>query len=453
MKKRLLPLSLMFLVTTAFASGCSKNDSDVKNKVVDGKSVLFSLNGVNYFVDELISTDVTDYDSFFQTETGAQALYTAVEDALIQQVATSFSTTIKNSILAQVEIKMEEWNDAVEGYATTNGVSKRTAERLLLEQQGFDTPDQLELSYKVAEQRKEVLKQFKDLSEPALVNTSDDTLLEKYVTNAAPMIVKHVLVKVANSANVYAKGTLTENEASKLGTVCNQLAVKSATYQAPGYTPNAYNFDFADIAIAYSEDGSASVGGNLGIVDTYTSFVNEFKYGLYATQIAQQSEPAATLYKTKLGVSTNLEEDLFGTNGIYAEGKFNAISVGDVCSVLMNDYQATGNQLPGVDEADYDAQLFPRNIAYNKYFNFPGVQFLTTDSAAVADNKLYSPLTDKANLVLDAAGNPIVVVKSTYGIHFISVTYDSLAQLNVFANRPNGGVQENVSAAVKYFMY
>ena len=279
-----------------------------------------------------------------------------------------------------------------------------------------------------------MLKQFKDLSEPALVNTNDDTLLEKYVTNAAPMIVKHVLVKVANTANVYAKGTLSESEASKLGTVCNQLAVKSATYQAPGYTPNAYNFDFADIAIAYSEDGSASVGGNLGIV-------------------AQQSEPEATLYKTTLGVSTNLEEDLFGTNGVYAEGKFNAISVGDVCSVLMNDYQSTGNQLPGVDESAYDAQLFPRNIAYNKYFNFPGVQFLTTDSAAVADSKLYSPIADKANLVLDAAGNPIVVVKSTYGIHFISVTYDSLAQLNVFANRPNGGVQENVSAAVKYFMY
>lgn len=453
MKKRLLPLSLMFFVATAFASGCSKNVSDVKNKIVNGKSVLYSINGENYFVDDLISTNVTDYDSFFQSESGTKALYQAVEDALIQQIATGFSTTIKNSIQAQVELKMEEWNDNVEAYATGNGISKRAAQRILLEQQGFEEPKELELSYTVAEQRKEVLKQFKDLAEPSLVNTADDTLLEKYVNEAAPMVVKHILVKIGNSSNVYTQATISESEASKLGTVCNQLAQKSTAYNAVGYTPSPYNFDFADIAIAYSEDSSANVGGNLGIVDTYTPFVNEFKFGLYAAKIAQQTGASATLYQDKLGVSANMDEKLFGTSGIYAEKKFNAVSVLDVCSTLANDYKEVGNQQPGVDVNDYKAELFPRNIAYNKYFNFPGVQFLTTDASAVADTKTYSPLSDKASLVLDSDGNPIVVAKSSHGVHFISATYDSLAVLNTFATRPNSGPLETVSAAVKYFMY
>ena len=453
MKKRLLPLSLMIALTTAFASGCSKNDSDVKNKIVDGKSVLFSLNGVNYFVDDLISTNVTDYSSFFQTENGAKTLYQAVEDTLIQQIATGFSTTIKNAIQAQVELKMEEWDENVEAYARSNGISKRAAQRMLLAQQGFEEPAELELSYRIAEQRKEVLKQFKDLAEPTLVNTNDDTLLEKYVNDTAPMVMKHILVKISNNANIYTKASITETEASKLGTVCNQLAQKSATYQAPGYVPNAYSFDFANIAIAYSEDSSATVGGNLGIVDTYTPFVNEFKFGVYAAKIAQQSGEALTLYKDKLGLSTDMSENLFGTNGIYEDQKFNAISVLDVCSTLANDFASSGNQRPGIDSSAYDSKLFPRNIVYNKYFNFPGVQFLTTDAAAVADNKTYSPVTDKESLVLDSNGNPIIVAKSSHGIHFISVTYNSLNALNTFANRPNSGPAENVSAAVKYFMY
>ena len=89
-----------------------------------------------------------------------------------------------------------------------------------------------------------------------------------YLKEKLPYHVKHILVNVDTSDTNYYKGTISSQNVDNLYTVVSELANLR---------------DFGEVAFDKSEDtGSQIQFGDLGIMDTSTSYVNEFKLGIYA---------------------------------------------------------------------------------------------------------------------------------------------------------------------------
>ena len=124
MRKTALSLSLLFALLASCMVGCG----DVKSKKVDGKEVLFKVGETNIFVEDILGFDSTEnvYD-FLGTTEGAEAVYEAVYKALAQK-----NVEITSAIDAAVEERLEDWDDEVASYASTNGVTTRNAEKAKL---------------------------------------------------------------------------------------------------------------------------------------------------------------------------------------------------------------------------------------------------------------------------------------------------------------------------------
>lgn len=411
MKKKTLSLSLMLLVGAACLSGCSSSVTSPLKE--NGKDVLFSIGAgeekVNVYADDILGFDSTEsIHTFLKTDSGKKAVYDAVEKAVIQAKIEP-SEQIKESVESS---EMADWDEKIADYVETYGVTSRKAEQTLLEEAGFETREELFDSYVLARQKEKLWEKFEeDMTQPYVTveNTGDTTLIERYVENAAPMVVKHILVKVADSA-VRTQATITEAEADNLGTVLQRLS-------KTGPQETGRN-SFATIASEESEDSSASKGGNLGIMDTYTSFVNEFKLGLYVSE-AVRNKDVAGYNDDVLGITGDIEEALFGANGVYKNYTIRTVVLDTIATELIEksddlaiDQQKDVNGNP-LKKSEYDAQKYPRNKIFNEYLNFPGISYLKAKA------------TD-ADYLKDENGNPIVMVRSEFGIHFLSITWSSL---------------------------
>ncbi|MDD3422190.1 MAG: hypothetical protein PHF91_01460 [Bacilli bacterium] len=405
MKKK--TLSALVLATSLLVAGCGSSNY---TKVEDGKYVLFTVNGTNYYADDLLGANDGNVDlSFLDTTAGVKAAYQAIWNAVVQ-ASQPVTTTIQNS----ADLAYDSWeSDTVATYATNYSVSTRQARAAVLESKGYETVEDKKAALLLAEQETALIKSYKkNKIEPADLTVLDNsTILEKYVNKATPMILSHILVSISDSTNVYTGGTITQTESEKLGSICNRLALSN----------NSSN-KFTAVATK-SDDGSYSSGGNLGIMDTYTSYVSEFKYGTYVAQTVLNHN-SASFNEALYGLTSEESDPLFGSDGIYANYSINKISVDQVCSSLVNDSTDVGVQDPTATSEDTSKYI--RNIVFNQYFNTPAVQFLTiSDSASTTDYPTEYRSMNADKIVTDDSGNPIIVVRSTYGIHFITVGYDS----------------------------
>lgn len=457
MKKTALSLSLLFSLLAGSVVGC-----DVKKKKDDGKQVLFTVDGTNICADDLLGFDGNSkmsYD-FLSTDEGVDAVYEAVYKAIAQK-----NVEVTSAIEGAVDEKMDEWDDEVESYASSNGVTKTNAKKTKLEQLGFENEDELRTSYLIEELEDELAKVYQNSHmEPTKNNYDGKSMVERYVANTSPMIVRHILSNISDSATVYNKAAVTESEVDHFISIMSRLALGKSARNS-----------FKNIAYEESDDGSASKGGNLGIVDTYTSFVPEFKLGLYVNEVIQNHANASYAGLEKFGMS-EYADDLFGTNGVYADYKvstINVLTIGSVLAYVKDDVAADEQKAAGFTKtADYDKDLYPRNIIYNHYLNTNVIRYLTVNSNAaeleialllkevyphasldeiaaktleVMNSNYYKALLKteelslKDNLVVDENGNVVVVAKSTYGFHFITKTYSSL--------------DKEANEAVKYFQY
>ncbi len=413
-------LSLTLLSAALLLSGCG-NSAKTKPVIEDGKYVLFTIDGTNYYADDILGTDSDVSDlSFIKTTAGIQAAYRVIRNAVIQ-AAQPVTTTIQNS----ADLAYDAWEENVKTVSSSYNISIKEARAYLLEQEGYESIDEKKAALLLTEQETALTKSYKkNKIEPSLANLTGTTPLEKYVANATPMIVNHILVKLDSSNNVYSKAELSQTEAEKLGTICNRLALS-----------NKSSNKFASIAYN-SDDGSYTTGGSLGIMDTYTGFVNEFKFGVYTAETVLNNN--SNNFRNALGISASANDELFGEDGIYQAGQINKISVNEVCSTLVSKSTDIGTQVAGATEDD--TSLYVRNQYFNKYFNTPAAQFLTyTDGASETDYPLAERSLNSDGIVTDESGNPIIVVRSTYGIHFITVGYNPL----------DHSVEENI----KYFSY
>ena len=107
------------------------------------------------------------------------------------------------------------------------------------------------------------------------INNHFDEIFEDYYTTCSPRKVSHILIKMEDPDNP------TEEEQAKLDEVQNLLALGKA---------------FDETAKEYSDDGSASEGGSLGICDKNTNFVDSFKEAMMSMNEGEVSEPVKSEY-------------------------------------------------------------------------------------------------------------------------------------------------------------
>jgi predicted small secreted protein len=399
-------LALLVLASSLLVAGCTTGDNTTRPLVQDGKSVLFSINGTNYFADDLFGIGNNSFDlSMLDNNAMVAQLYTAIENAVVE-ASQPVTTTISNA----AELEFEAFEEDVRTFATQSNLSVREARALYLEDLGFETVDDLKASYVLAQQKAALIRSFNRVHlEPQSATLTGVTALERYVDQTNPLIVSHILIAIANKNDVYNKAVITEAEADKLGNVCNRLSLS-----------NKETNKFTLIA-GISDDGSFRFGGNLGIMDSYTRYVSEFKFGVYS---ALASLNLVGTNASKVGIDSLIYNQLFGSSGIYANNQVNRIQVDNVCADLVNLKADRGNQPVGATSDD--ANLYPRNKIFNQHFNFPGVQFLTlSNSASTTTYPTAERSLTAQGIVTDNFGNPIVVTRSEFGIHFIAVNYNS----------------------------
>lgn len=253
--------------------------------------------------------------------------------------------------------------------------------------------------------------------------------VESKVSPAMPYHIRHILVKVDESSEAqakFSKGTVSEAQAKLLSDTVTTLA--------------SGNYSFSQVAKMYSEDGSGSNGGDVGIMTADASsgslgMVSEFQLGLYAYDnlydAANAADAKAANIKEGLGITTDVISALPANVGQIPYSVF--VKMGKYADVTADKF---GNKL-----ANGSSTLYPRNILWNKYLNMHNVFVITNYESAAYDSLFGSanakdefatlvnstvdstaPTTRFANNVLtDEKGNVIVGVRSQFGLHLMVI--------------------------------
>jgi len=255
-----------------------------------------------------------------------------------------------------------------------------------------------------------------------------------YLTEQMPYTVSHILVKFASATNgEHAQATISESESRKLGQVIELLA--GANLTSPAEAANTRT-DFGTIALQNSEDtGSAAKYGQLSVMDrdTADSFINEFKFGIYAyesiynqvnTNVSLNPYAAAVNAHANSGKSYRLLDKIkFSEDATYTdkstEQTAEELSAGlsDGEHYIRNYFGTVGSQIGRIpygaavalakDEVaknDFlidgtttkmnwqvnngSSTYFPRNILFNKYFNNHKVAVIVPNEIPYNDNSI-----------------------------------------------------------------
>lgn len=217
-------------------------------------------------------------------------------------------------------------------------------------------------------------------------------------------------------------------------------------------------------------------------MDTSTSYVNEFKLGVYAYD---------TYFNTNEEINKSLEDDDNPFNIPEEDAQYvKSLGIASIpfgALVKMNELKDVTTDDSNKVVNDDDATYYPRNVLFNKYFNNHNLAFITPDDLADADanlklededdilnkhytdldeygkwtngstNSLYASMkgfqdvtiknydndgnytgTVTRKILCDNEGNPILVVRagtSSYqGIHFIVVNRSALEENKTVTN-------------------
>lgn len=421
---------------------------------------------------KLLTDDV--YKAYNNTTAGVSKFYDKILEVLIRYEfkEKGFDKGELNyqEIEKWAKNQVQEQKDKAKENAKSNNTSYDTEWKSILESNNVDDAKGLQEKF-IYEKEKEVMKNWyadddakaATLKSEFLGITADGkaTSNANNVKAAMPYHIRHILVKVdeAGDANEkFYKGTVTEAQAKLLANTVSELA------------NGQYNF--SQVASMYSEDGSASAGGDVGIMtNTATSgslgMVNEFQLGLYAYDNLYDAAnvadtEAAKVIKEGLGINADIANALPQA----------AVEVPYEAFVNMGKYAAITTDKKGNKLADGSTALYPRNIVWNKYFNLHNVFVIKNAKKAdyttlaspkdefenLASNEAYSTTLPRFNAngyLVDEKGNVIIGVRSQYGIHFMVIEesmYD-YAELDTYYDTKlptDEGYNKNVRSYVNY---
>ncbi len=427
MKNKKLTIGLVsaFIGTLALAA-CSSEVTSKDNALVtyldnNGKQV------------DIITDDI--YDNYRHTSDGISKFYNAILETIIRHEFDTYTSgaiykKTYADILKEAENNVKSDVEKAEQNSDTNNTSYQTEWENILASHNCEDKDEL-LQYYVyeiekteiqdkyfADNKTNLIKQYIGIdNEGNAVEGSDSKFSSAY-----PYHIRHVLIKVSDGASKYTATTLTSTEAKNLGTAISYLCDSK--------------YSFAQVATKLSEDeGSAAKGGDLGIMTTTTSFVNEFKLGIYAYDILTHQTTPNDSIEEGLGVKneiTVLESGEWDTatvkekldSSFIVKAPYGAFSlIGE-----KNEIEKDSN---GQQVNKGNTNYYPRNVLFNNYLNFHN-PFLITNQTINDDGTL--SLIDDADLdlarwsekdadnlryLVDENGNYIIGVRSEHGIHFM----------------------------------
>ena len=384
----------------------------------------------------LITDDV--YNAYRGTSSGVTKFYEKILEVLIRYQFKENNFDKGELKYSEIETwaknQVQEQKDKAKANAKSNGTNYDDEWDSILESNNVDDTEGLKQKF-IYEKEKEVMKNWyadnTDNAE-ALKNEFlgiDETgkKVDSNVKAAMPYHIRHILVKVDEASDAQAKfykGTISEAQAKLLADTVSTLA--------------SGKYTFSQIAGMYSEDGSASSGGDVGIMtNTATSgslgMVNEFQLGLYAYDnlydAANVADAAAADIKEGLGITDEVKAAL---PAAAVEVPYEAfVKLGEYADVIAD---KEGNKL-----ANGSTTVYPRNILWNKYLNLHNVfviknaktgasNFGAANAADEFDNLCGSGEYDASlknfnsdGYLCDENGNVIIGVRSQYGIHFMII--------------------------------
>ena len=361
------------------------------------------------------------YELLDDSKDSAQALYNIAED-LAAQLATDATDDMRNGVDVSIANYEETWRSN----ASTNGTSYKEEMEKGLDGEGVDSIDELRL--KLLSQKRITANEnayLQDQLDPndtdnygALYNISVD-MTKKYVETQRPYHVSHILVKVdaaatsSDSTALY-DGHISSDNATKLSQVIQALASRDS---------------FGSVARIFSDDtGSQANYGDLGGTDSVgmeltTSYVSEFKLGLYAYDallnndvVGDEKEEVKSVTRMPGGEGVNSdysdqaawESTDLGSKKVFGIPLSVALELGEVAQQDKSD--------DGLTVQDTDETQYPRNILFNNYFNNHSLSFIYDDSADYlnADKTINYDKLIKEVQVIDSEITTIDQVKEKY---------------------------------------
>lgn len=375
-----------FALGLAGAAVCAISLAACSGVKPNSDGYILTYNGVNYTADDL-------FGNYNMDSTGAETMFNAVYKVAVRQYFTDEAqkealTVIENN----TKNKVQSVKDEATTNKTTNGTTWDEEWNKLLDSHGVENEQELYDKFEYEAMKEEFDDQFysknnnKNLNVlkngGKFTNPNDNSAtnldeIDGYLNAKYPYHVKHILVKVGAESNNPTTGKITEAEARNLAEVIKQLA--------------AGNLSFGRLAQLKSEDTeSAKLYGDLGIMDLGTSYVNEFKLGVYlydtlvngytkdeaaATDFTIPNEDGQLDYFTSFNDKTGLV-DVNGNNVIGTIPYGAALALEEYADVEDN---------KGAEVANGNPEMYPRNIIFNKYFNKHNVSVIVPNTTSTVN--------------------------------------------------------------------
>ncbi|MCR5491810.1 MAG: peptidyl-prolyl cis-trans isomerase [Bacilli bacterium] len=439
--------------------------------------------------------DFTAKDLFndYQKESSAASTdFNKVKEVLIRNYYNASSqATALAELKAAAQKDVNDDKKSAENNASSNGTTYQEEFEKILSSNGCDNVDQLYELRLYEEEKTRFEREYSSsdtrvaaMRDGYYINESGEKVImfpdsedygpgsDGYLEEKLPYHVAHFLITFAGAtASDFTSIKVTESEAIRLSQAMKELAGAS---KEDGITPVTERATFGDIAKEISEDtGSGAEFGDLGIMDKGTSFVSEFKLGVYAydalyNKTNKTEDNAAKLLPSEDATILDPDRVVGSDDEIKVTDYFANRGIGKLPYGAALAMAATAkNPEFGFEVNENSETYYPRNIIFNKYFNNHQIAVITPNSIPyneqVTDpstplpatptydvteeadlegtyNATYAALpgfqvdttglidNDGHNVLTDSLGRIVLAVRgdSKSGIHFITVTRSAL---------------------------
>ncbi len=324
--------------------------------------------------------------NYFENNTAStQDLYNIVYEAMLKKYYEDRPTDLA-TLETEANTKVNEKKDEAQKNADTNQTSYDDEWNSILDTELSDFKDEkrteeaLYNKYLVEAMKTDIGDQFyntfKEWNQDKIAE-GDQTLQDKYnilfgengyLEKRIPYHVSHILVNVDAASNTIYNGEISEDDAKQIYNVLEPLAHGDSS--------------FGTVAEDHSDDTSADSFGNLGIMDKSTSFVNEFKLGIYIYD---------TLFNTDEQISGNAAADPFDLGDSENRQFFEDLGINFIpyeAVTMLNDVSGETTDSSNHQVNNGNAAYYPRNIIFNTYFNNHNISFITKEGMSIAGSEV-----------------------------------------------------------------
>ncbi len=330
------------------------------------------------------------YEDYMQSSSGISKYYDQVMEVLIRnafqkdKAGNSSLSGIKknyNQIVNEAKDNVKGAKNTAKQNAETNGTAYKTEWQAILSEKGVKDEEELLQHYIYTLEKEQIedwyFEQHKDELRReylGLWSSSKEgaeaagTAVASKASSRYPYHIRHILIKNEDGASDYVRGTITAEKAKLLSNTVELLAQGTMT--------------FGEVALLKSEDSSNTSYGDVGLMTNAISgeklsMVNEFQLGIYAYDAMFKNDGKNTNIDNALGLNTKINDVQTAKTAIgghIVEIPYSAFKeLGDVADLETN--YATGLLIE-----DGKSALYPRNLLWNRFFNFHGI-FVITNSA------------------------------------------------------------------------